>query len=86
MIDVLTYTQEDFDLLVALGMPDTQEPVDWTYNPDGGTEAIIMFCVSIEIAKNYLELLGGVRIPAFTPNRNEPGVTGGPLLDIGVDV
>ena len=77
---VTAYSQRDFDILVELGMPDTQEPSnsfyddsDLIYNPP-----MLEFEVEDDVADKY--------ILAFKPNETPPGVTGGPLLDIGVDV
>jgi hypothetical protein len=58
MVVVTTYTQRDFDLLVALGMPDTQEPTNSHYFDDIEDEAIIEFCVSVKIAFAYTKIKG----------------------------
>jgi len=76
---VTAYSQRDFDILVELGMPDTQEPSNSFYDDsDVNTPPMLEFKVSNAIANAY--------ILAFKPNRTPPGVTDGPLLDIGVDV
>ena len=56
MTIVTTYTQQDFDLLVALGMPDTQEPTNFHYFGDEETQAVIEFTVSDIISKAYTEI------------------------------
>tara|TARA_R110000765_G_scaffold364719_2_gene454937 strand:- start:698 stop:937 length:240 start_codon:yes stop_codon:yes gene_type:complete len=76
---VTAYSQRDFDILVGVGMPDTQEPSNSFYDDsDPDTSTMLEFKVSDAIANAY--------ILAFKPNKTPPGVTGGPLLDIGVDV
>lgn len=54
MTIVTTYTQQDFDLLVSLGMPDTQEPTNFHYF--GDDQARIEFTVSDIISKAYTEI------------------------------
>jgi len=76
---VTTYSQEQLDILIKCGMPDTQEPSNSFYGNGGDTGGTMLeFKVSDAIANAY--------ILAFKPNKTPPGVTGGPLLDIGVDV
>ena len=50
MTIVTTYTQQDFDLLVSLGMPDTH------YFDGEETQAVIEFTVSDIISKAYIEI------------------------------
>ena len=76
---VTTYSQRDFDILVEVGMLDTQEPSNSFFDDsDLDTPPMLEFEVDDDIAERYLL--------AFKPNETPPGVTGGPLLDIGVDV
>ena len=76
---VTAYSQRDFDILVELGMPDTQEPSNSSYDDSiVNNPPMLEFEVEDNVADNY--------ILAFKPNETPPGVTGGPLLDIGVDV
>ena len=58
MVVVTTYTQQEFDLLVAVGMHDTQAPTN-AYTPDDGvTEAVIEFAVTYEMATSFYKIKG----------------------------